>query len=228
MVENWTEYLPYKTPMLRILQELSSIYSAGERFVIIGGFSLLVNCYLKFPCLWDIDILVPSRDNLRGIVERLPFEMHITGEMSDVDFSALSSLLRVENHWINVDVLSKDLFPFYERTKIILEKSIDGFTLRIPVGHPYAVLTDKVLTSRFGDALEAEDPFVYDVRHVGAILMKDADKEELWRFLDENLSGEVRKRFFERLRKFAELSGLGYVDEEVKEKVLRRLEKIYF
>ncbi|MBC7109653.1 MAG: hypothetical protein H5T46_01380, partial [Archaeoglobi archaeon] len=165
MVEDWVRYLPYKTPMLRILQELSAVYSAGERFVIIGGFSLLMNCYLKFPCLWDIDILVPSRKNLRRIVEELPFEMVVTGEMDEDDFSALSTLLRVENHWINVDILSKDLFPLYHSTRITLEKSLDGFNLRIPIGHPYAVLIDKVLTSRFGDALETGDPLVYDVRH---------------------------------------------------------------
>ncbi|MBC7110571.1 MAG: hypothetical protein H5T46_06195, partial [Archaeoglobi archaeon] len=50
--------------------------------------------------------------------------------------------------------------------------------------------------------------------------------EELWRFLDENLSGELKERFSKRLIKFAELSGLGYLDEEVKEKLLRRLKKL--
>jgi len=225
MVEEWLEYLPYKRPMLRVLEELSSIHSRGEKFVIIGGFSLLINGYLKFHCLWDVDVLVPSVKDLRRILDLAGLETVIAGELSEESFNAITSVVRAEDQWITLDVLTKDLFPLYERTKLVLEKEVEGYKLRLPVGHPHAVLIDKVLTSRFGDALEREDPLVYDARHVAAILSKDAEKEEFWNFLNENL-GDLRDEFFKRLRLFTELSGLGYMDRELKGKVLKRLSKM--
>jgi|GEM_PF-1892493 hypothetical protein len=228
MVENWSEYIPYKHSMLRILENLSSIYSRGENFVIIGGFSLLVNCYLKFPCLWDIDILVPSEDKLRKILSSMDFEVEIIHEMSEDDFTAVGALVKSEDRWINVDVLVKDLFPLYNKTKIIFEGRIESYELRIPLGHPYAVLVDKVLTSRFAEGLERRDPLVYDVRHVGLILTKDVEKEELWNFLKENLKEELRDEFLTRLRQFVDLSGLGYIEEEIKEKLIKRLSEINY
>ena len=217
--------------MLSILTELSGLQSKQDvDFIIIGALPLLINGYLQYTALWDIDLLFRSEEEMNEFIARPKSTMlkivdYDDALMVSANIASLHSAWTFDKYWFNVDyILRRDLFDFYTHDftnaapfEARLKWSGSDYEISLYLAHPWDIIVDKIISPRTErDSTLGVDTSI-DIRHIFAVYKLEKDNETFWQHIATRArffgtKSAVKTRFLELLSKASEL---GYDDIEI-------------
>ncbi|HEX7320846.1 MAG TPA: hypothetical protein VF399_10885 [bacterium] len=192
--------------MVQILQELSWLQEFPDlNFIIIGALSLLIQGYLHYVVLWDIDLLFKNINQLKNFMDKPKTPslkiFNIDNELvNNETISSLHTVWSFGKTWFNVDyILKKSIFQHYTKNTV-LKQHQETMTIQnqlcsinLCLAHPWDVVIDKILSPRTGKELELKVDMSVDIRHIYSVYNKEQDNHVFWEYIMEK-SSAIRKR----------------------------------
>ena len=241
MKHDWLDFVDVRrrSSLLSILAELSRLQrKQNVDFIIIGALPLLINGYLQYTALWDIDLLFRGEGEMKEFIGKPKSTMLKIVDYDDTlmrsaNIASLHSAWTFDKHWFNVDyILRKDLFDFYTCNLINavqfntrMKWNETDYEISLYLAHPWDIIVDKIVSPRTERDIALGIDTSIDIRHVFALYRLEKNNEAFWQHTMSRAQffGPVsafKKKFLEILKKAHEL---GYEDIDVSPTVLQAL-----
>lgn len=195
MSHDWLTYVNERRRhnLLCILEELSKLQRPDNlNFIIIGALPLLMNGYLRYAVLWDIDLLFKDKQRLREFIAipKSPILRIINYDenlMISKGIASLHTAWAFDKTWFNVDyILKKNIFEFFGSNRdlepykqtITLEKK--KFHIHINCAHPWDIIVEKVLSPRTKKELDLKIDMSIDIRHILSVYNREKENTFFW------------------------------------------------
>jgi hypothetical protein len=226
--------------LLEILVELSRLQrKKNVDFVVIGALPLLINGYLQYTALWDIDLLFRDEEEMKEFTSRPKSKMLRIVDYDDAlmvseNIASFHSAWTFDKNWFNVDyILRKELFGFYANDitnstpfhSLMKWKGAD-YEISLYLAHPWDIIVNKVISPRTERDISLCVDMSIDVRHIFAVYRFENDNNAFWQHVTTRArffcpTSVFKGKFLELLRKAREL---GYEDIKISSTAVHALE----
>jgi hypothetical protein len=236
MSRDWLTYVNERRRqnLLHILEELSRLQNSDNlNFIIIGALPLLMEGYLRYAVLWDIDLLFRDKQRLGEFIA-LPKSPTLRIINYDEDLMVSKSIASFhtawafDKAWFNVDyILKKNIFEFFrsnrelEPYKQTITLAGKNFHIHINCAHPWDIIVEKALSPRTEKELDLKIDMSVDIRHILSVYNKEKENIHFWNHvLDRAAYLHKRERFKEMFLNILSLApDLGYQEVDVSPRV---------
>ena len=204
----WLDFVDEKrrANLVQILQELSHFQEfPSTNFILIGALSLLIQGYLKYMVLCDIDLLFKNRIELAKFMNAPKVSglkiFNIDNEVvTNETISSLHTMWAFDKTWFNVDyILKKALYEHYTKNRVLKQHKETiaiqnkSYAINLCLAHPWDVMIDKILSPRTHQDLELKVDMSVDIRHIYSVYRKEHDKQAFWEYLMDK-SSAIKKQ----------------------------------
>jgi hypothetical protein len=230
---NWLDFVDVRSrfSLLEILVELSRLRrKKNVDFVVIGALPLLINGYLQYTALWDIDLLFRDEEEMKEFTNRPKSKMLRIVDYDDAlmvseNIASFHSAWTFDKNWFNVDyILQNELFEFYANDithsapfNSIMKWKGTAYEISLYMAHPWDIIVDKIISPRTERDISLRVDTSIDIRHIFAIYRFEKDNNAFWRHVTTRARffcpmPVFKKKFLDLIRKAHEL---GYEDIKI-------------